>query len=187
MTSTLLPAPTFLSARFHLRYFPALIWHRIGPRAEEPHSSFANHGPVEYFLILMGAALAVAIGLPAALHGSAIGIIAAGLGFLGIAALLIFSVVEARGTYAGFDDFRTWVFLFFPMSAMTAGAMFGSFAHSHTQSLLYAAAGLAAGYPLGIGAGLSAQRLGWMAGILDCLAMLGLFGLVVLDIVIVYL
>jgi hypothetical protein len=182
------PVPPFLSARFHLRYFPALIWHRVGPRAEEePHSSFANHGSLEYSLMLMGAGLAIAIGLPAAVHGSAIGIIAAGLGALAVATLLVFSVGAARGTYAGFDDFRTWVFLFFPMSAMTAGAMFGSFAHSHVQSLLYAAAGFVVGYPLGIGAGLSAQRLGWIAGMLDYLAMAGLFGVVVLDIVLLYL
>jgi hypothetical protein len=183
----ILPAPPFLSARFHLRYFPALIWSRLRPRAEEPRSSFANHGSVEYFLTLTGAAIAVALGLPAALQGSAIGVIAAGLGFLAIATLLIFSVGAARGTYAGFAGFRTWVFLFFPMSAMTVGALFGSLAHSHFRSLLYAAIGLAAGYPLGIGTGLSAQRLGWIAGMLDYLAMLGLFGVLVVDIVLVFL
>jgi hypothetical protein len=183
----IVPVPSFLSARFHLRYFPALIWRRLRPSAEAPTATFANHGSVEYSLMLMGAALVIAIGLPAALRGSAIGIMAAGLGFLAIAALLVFSVVTALGTYVGFDDFRTWVFLFFPMAAMTLGAFTGSLAHSHVQSLLYAAVGLAAGYPLGVGAGLSAQRLGWIAGVLDYLAMLGLFGVVVVDIMLVYL
>ena len=182
-----LQAPPFLSMGFHLRFFPALIWRRIRPHEEPSGSSFANHGSVEYVLTLTAAALAAAIGLPAALRGSMIGIIAAGLGFLAIAALVIFSVVTARGTYASFNGFRLWVFLLCPASTMTAGWFLGSLAHSHVQSLLYGAAGLLGGYPLGIAAGLSAQRLGWFASVLDGLAMLGLFGVIVLDILLVYL
>ena len=178
--------PPFLSLRFHLQYFPALIWRRIGPRAEPRGSAFANHGSVEFVLLFAVAVLAVAIGLPAALQRSAIGIVAAALGVVGIATLLVFSVAAARGTYAGFDGFRVWVFFLFPMSAMTAGAFVGSLAHSHVRLLLYAAVGLVAGYPLGIGAGLLAQRLGWIAGVLDYLAMLELFGVLVVDIVLMY-
>lgn len=145
--------PPFLSIRFHLQYFPALIWRRIRPRAEEPRPSFANHGSAEYFLIMAVCVIAFVVGLPAALHGSVVGVMAAGLGFIGIAAILIFSVVSVRGTYAGFEDFRIWVFFFFVMLGVTVGIFSGSLDHSTSKSLLYAAGGLAVGYPIGIGAG----------------------------------
>jgi hypothetical protein len=180
-------APSVLSARFHLQYFPALLWRRIGPRAaDEPRVSFSNHGSLEQLIILIVCATAVVIGLPFALQGSVTGIIGAGIGAVGVAGVIVVSVMGA-GASAGFAGFRCWVFCAVVLLGVTVGLFAGSLEHSHTRALVYAAIGLAAGYPLGILAGLFAQRLGWIAGLLDSLAMVALLGLIVVDIVLAFL
>jgi hypothetical protein len=98
-------APLFLSARFHLRFLPVLVWRRIGLRAEVPRP-FASHGSLLYIVTWMGATLAIAGGLPGALHGSTMGSVAAGLGGVALTRLLAVSVAGARDAYAGYASFR---------------------------------------------------------------------------------
>ena len=120
-----------------------------------------------------------AIGIPSALNqGSILGWILSIIGVGGISALFIFSIWSRRGIRPTFDDFLAGIFFFFVSLGFSGGIFLGNVYHSLWLGACAGAAGLFAGYVLGIFAGLWMQYLGWMAIIINMLA--GLAAIVVI-------
>ena len=90
--------------------------------------------------------------------------------------------IKTRPTY---NAFLRGIFLFFVVLGLSGGVFTGTLEHSFLKGLLVGAAGVLAGYLLGIIAGLWLQYLGWLADILNMLAFLAVFGMICVDIVLV--
>ncbi|MGA2224409.1 MAG: hypothetical protein ABSH41_08215 [Syntrophobacteraceae bacterium] len=172
----------FLSVEFHTRFFPAFLWGRLRhkQRAGSGFNSF-----FELYLVLTICVVLVAIGVPAALsHRPIAGWVISGIGAAGILAMLINSILSRRGEPPSYDDFLVGFFFFFLVFGLSAGVFIGALEHYPLfQCLLIGAAGLLAGYAMGILAGLGLQYIGWLAAVLDPLAGLMVFGMLVVDLV----
>jgi len=174
--------PNILSLEFHTRFFPALIWNRLRPR-ERMETSFVS--TVEMYFLFVLCIIFIAIGIPNAIaHKSVIGWIAGGLGAAGILALLIHSIVSRKDP-PSYDNFLIGVFFFFVILGLTAGIFAGSLNHSPALGFLAGAAGLIAGYLLGLLAGFWFQYLGWLASLVNGLAILAIIGMFFVDLVII--
>jgi hypothetical protein len=172
----------FLSVEFHTRFFPAFLWGRLRhkQRAGSGFNSF-----LELYLVLTICVVLVAIGVPAALsHRPITGWIMSGTGAAGILALLVYSILSRRGEPPSYDGFLIGFFFFFVVFGLSAGIFIGALEHYPLfQCLLTGGAGLLAGYVMGILAGFGLQYIGWMAAILDPLAGLMVFGMLIVDLV----
>lgn len=175
--------PKFLSVEFHKRFFPALLWGSIRPKQQRTRSGF--NSSLELYIVLAVCGVLVALGAPAALsHSSIAGWIASGLGATGILALTVTSISSRQGEPPSWDDFLTGIFLFFIFLGLTVGIFFSTMEHFHLfPSLVLCAAGLIAGYVVGIIAGLWLQYVGWMATVLNQVAAAAVIGMLVLDLV----
>lgn len=176
--------PEFFSLQFHLKFFPALIWNLLSPSKEEYRSPFADHVPVEYVVAPAVCLIAIAIGFPV-LYGKGAwwGWILLVLGAAGFIALLAASIRSVWGERPDYRDFRPAVFFFFVFLGPTIGLLAGTIEKSPGLKTAGIAGGLLAGYALGILAGLWVQALGWMGRFLDVLALGGIAGMIILDLV----
>ena len=174
--------PKLLSIEFHTQFFPAFLWNRLRPK-QRTGSGF--NSSFELYITLAVCIILVVIGLPSALsRGSIAGWIMSGIGAAGILTMIINSIASSWGKVPSYDDFLVGFFFFFVTLGLTAGIFISTLNHyPFFQSLLISAAGLILGYVLGILAGLGLQYLGWMAAILDALAGLMVFGMLMLDLV----
>ncbi len=176
--------PDFFSLHFHLRFFPALLWDILSPRKEEYRSPFAGHLPLEYMVAATLCMIAIAIGFPAVRgKGAWWGWILLVLGASGFIALLAGSIRSVWGEKPDYQDFRPAVFFFFVFLGPTLGLLAGTIEQSPGLKIAGSAGGLAAGYAIGILAGLWVQVLGWMGRFLDVLALGGIAGMIILDMV----
>jgi len=176
--------PTFFSLQFHLRFFPALIWNLLSQPKEVYRSPFSDHLPVEYIVAPALCVIAVAIGFPVLLgKGAWWGWLFLIPGAAGFAGLLAASVRSVWGQKPDYRDFRPAIFFFFLFLGPTAGLLAGSIEHSPALKTAGTIGGLAAGYILGILAGLWVQVLGWMGRFLDVFALGGIAGMIILDLV----
>ena len=175
--------PKFLSVEFHTHFFPSLLWGRLRPKQQRTRSGF--NSSLELYIVLAVCAVLVAFGVPAALsHGSIAGWIASGLGVAGILALLVNSISSRQGEPLSWDDFLAGIFFFFIFLGLTVGIFFSTLEHFPLfLSLVLCAAGLIAGYVVGIFAGLWLQYVGWMATVLNQVAAPAVLGMLVLDLV----
>lgn len=181
--------PPFFSFEFHFRFFPRVVRRLIFPQ-KNPDDPFSIRGSgfsstPEHMVLFAAAIISLATGLPGALaKGSLIGWFFAAAGAAGIIALLAASIASQKGCRPVYDDFRILVFLFCIFLGITCGLALGlSLRSSYPARVLLAAAGMAGGYVLGIFAGLWAQRLGWIAGLLDLLAGLCIISFIIIDII----
>ena len=176
------PPPRILSIEFHTRFFPVFLWNSFRPK-ERTRSGF--NSSFELYISLIVCVALVAIGLPPAVsHGSIGGWIASGIGAAGILAMIINSIASSWGESPSINDFLVGFFFFFVTVGLTAGIFISTLEHyPFLQSLLICAVGLIIGYALGILAGFGLQYMGWMAARLDPLAGLMVFGMLVLDLV----
>jgi hypothetical protein len=178
--------PRFFSLAFHGRFFPRLLRARLKGEAEP---GFGRHGSLEVTLLLAAGLVALALGA-GGLHGGAHPWIYAPVAILGAAGFggaLILSVARGASAPRSFAGFQPWIFFFVLLLLPTAGAFAGALNHSPAQAALGAAAGLVVGYFAGIAAGYLAQALGELGGLLNGLALAGCMGLVVMDLVLVFL
>ncbi|MGH8399851.1 MAG: hypothetical protein ACRESU_02010 [Gammaproteobacteria bacterium] len=176
--------PPFLSLAFHVRFLPTLIRSRLKPQPLQ--SPFANHGMLEFSILLVISLVLLAVGIPGVAHHPPTwpGVVFTCLGVAGLMWMLVVLIgrwERAPVTYAGFEPL---VFLFVILLGLTVGLFL---AHDVWQSSLsitwaLAAGGLVGGYVLGIGAGLWCQLLGPLKGLFTYLAGIASFGLIVLDI-----
>jgi hypothetical protein len=180
--SAFIAPPRFLSVEFHTRFFPAFLWGRL--RHKQRTGSGFNSS-FELYLVLTICVVLVAIGVPAALsHRSIAGWIIGAIGAAGFLAMLIISILSRRGAPPSYDGFLVGFFFFFVVFGLSAGIFIGALVHYPLfQGLLVGAAGLLAGYLMGILAGLALQYIGWLAAVLDPLAGLVVFGMLVVDLV----
>jgi hypothetical protein len=174
--------PGFLSPEFHLRFFPRLLLKRTDPQ-EQRKTGF--HSTLELYIILSVCIILVISGSPAAINrGSIAGWIVGGIGAAGIIAMCISSIAWGIKTRPAYDAFLKGIFFLFLVLGLSAGVFTGTLEHSLLKGLTVGAAGVIAGYLLGIMAGLWLQYLGWLADILNMLAFLAVFGMLFVDIVI---
>lgn len=174
--------PTFLSLKFHTRFFPALLFGRLKPgRVEGVGFTSTLHWCVLFFICL----ILIVIGVPNALvHKSIIGWIVSIIGAAGVIFLFIGSILSFRGNKPTYDDFLTGIFIFFPSLGLSAGIFTGSLEHAFWKGLLIGSVGVIVGYIIGILSGLWFQYLGWIAGLLNYAAYLAAFGMLFVDLVI---
>jgi hypothetical protein len=180
-------APSMLSWEFHSAFFPRLLWSRLVPKKKTGEgTSFSSN--MELTVALFVCLILLALGAPMAVrHNSLVGWIIGGAGMAGILFIFISSVVAQRGTRPTYDGFLIGIFFFFVFLGITAGLFWGSINHySHGVETIAAALGLLAGYITGIFGGLWAQYLGWVSGLLNGLAGLGIIGMVIVDLVLLF-
>jgi hypothetical protein len=178
------PFPKFLSLEFHAEFFPALLFGRLKPN-EATGTRFTStlHFYVLFFICL----ILIAVGIPNTVSlKSVIGWIISVIGVAGAIFLVINSILSYKGNTPSYGAFLKGVFLFFPSLGLSAGVFMGSLGHSFEIGLLIGSAGLAAGYLLGILSGLWFQYLGWLAGLLNYVAYLASFGMLFVDLVILW-
>ncbi|MBI5576322.1 MAG: hypothetical protein HY896_08155 [Deltaproteobacteria bacterium] len=172
--------PRFLSMEFHTRFFPDLVRNRLRPKERTATGFVSGFDSLIVFFIAIAVA---AIGISYAVsHRSVIGWIAGGAGVAGVLALFVQSVVS-RENIPCYESFLFGVFGFFVTLGATAGIFIGTLEHSLPLVLTAAPAGLAAGYLLGILAGLWFQYLGWIAVLVNGIAALAVVGMIVVDLV----
>jgi hypothetical protein len=174
----------FLSLEFHTRFFPALLFGRLKPgRAEGVGFTSTLDWYVLFFICL----ILIVIGVPNVLvNKSIVGWIISIIGFAGVVLLFIGSILSFRGNKPSYDDFLIGIFLFFPSLGLSAGIFTGSLEHAFWKGLLIGSAGLVGGYIIGILSGLWFQYLGWLAGLLNYAAYLATFGMLFVDLVILW-
>jgi hypothetical protein len=174
--------PKFFSVEFHARFFPAIIRNRLRPEERE-RTAFSS--TFEHYIVLAVCIILIFLGLPSAVNNNSfIGWIVGGAGAVGIIVLFIHSIVSGRGNPSEYGRFLTGVFFFFVTLGVSAGIFVGSLNHSLLTGLLLGSAGILSGYFLGILAGLWFQYLGWLSGVLNGVAWLAVFGMLLVDIVI---
>lgn len=174
--------PRFLSSEFHLKFFPALVLNRF--KSKQQRSPFVPYGFMETIIGLVVCFILIAIGVPSALKSnSVLGWILTGIGVIGFLFVLGFNISARLKISPSYDDFLIGIFFFFTALGLTSGVMVGTLNHSLILGILASAAGLAAGYLIGIFAGLFMQYFGHIAVILNGIAALAIIGLVLVDIV----
>jgi len=137
----------------------------------------------KYFLFIL-CLIFIVLGIPGAvLRHSVIGWIAAATGSAGIIALIINSILS-RENKPDYEQFLRGVFFFFVFLGLSAGIFAGSLNHSLLQGIVIGAAGIIAGYFIGIAAGLWFQYLGWLAALVNGMAMFAVIGMFCVDLVI---
>jgi hypothetical protein len=174
--------PNLLSIEFHTSFFPGFLWNRLSSK-ERRGSGF--NSSFELYISLIMCVVLVTVGIPPAVYSRSIaGWISSGIGAAGILAMIIHSISSSLGKFPSINDFLAGFFFFFATAGLTAGIFISTLEHyPFFQSLLISAGGLIAGYALGILAGFGLQYIGWLAALLDPLAGLMVFGMLVLDMV----
>jgi hypothetical protein len=178
--------PPFFSIDFHVKFFPALLWRLLHPRNRKYESTFAGHISLELPVITV-VSLALGIyGVTAVIDsGTILGWVCGIAGLGGFSYLLTSSIRSTLGMDPSFDYFHTIIFLFFVFLGLTIGLEMG-IVYRLTSDLKFIAGltGFILGYVTGIFAGLWVQKLGWIASLLDIIALTVIAGMIVLDIVI---
>jgi hypothetical protein len=177
--------PLFLSMEFHTSFFPALLWRLLHPKKRKYESTFAGHIRLELPVMAIASIVLGVYGFSAAIgSGSIIGWVCGTAGLGVFSYLLINSIRSVRGMRPSFDYFRTIIFLFFVFLGLTIGLEMGNaYRVSYGFKLIFGIAGLSLGYISGILGGFWVQCLGWMASLLDVIALVAISGMVILDIV----
>ncbi len=183
MTDTdVIDPPSILSLKFHLHFFPRLLGSKLSPKKNEPQATSFNHNTGLTVMVAASMAL-VALGVPMALGPNAlIGWVLAVLGLIGILFILVNSIAGQKGLQPNYDDFHIWIFFFFVFLGFSGGLFLTSVNHQ-PRLIVFAAGvlGILPGYAAGILAGLWAQLLGWVSGLLNGLAGVSIIGLVLID------
>jgi hypothetical protein len=174
--------PRFLSAEFHLKFFPALVLNRF--KSKQQRSPFVPYGFMETIIGLVVCFILIAIGAPFVLkNNSIVGWVLTGIGAMGFLLVIGFNMAARLKIPPSYDDFLIGIFFFFVAVGITSGVMVGTLNHSLVLGLCASVAGLAAGYLIGIFTGLFMQYLGHIAVILNGIAAVAIIGIVLVDIV----
>jgi hypothetical protein len=177
--------PAFLSAEFHLRFFPTLLAERMRPqdKAQTGFRHFSLVLPVTVLICfgLLGLGLPEVVDDPSSIQGWVFTI----LGGLGLSGLLVLSIASRWGEPVSYERFEPQVFLFVLILGTSVGVFCGRliWALPPVACLGAALAGALVGYVAGIGAGLWCQVLGPAKDMLLVFAIPGMVGLVVVDLV----
>jgi hypothetical protein len=183
MNIPIVSQPEFYSLAFHTRFFPRVLLNRLRPRGLAGSGFFT----FDYFVALAICLFLVFIGTPMAMHKrSIVGWLLFSMGLLGLIFLCIQSIASQWRERPSYDSFLIGFFFLFITMGLTSGVYVGTHQHSLILSLLAGAAGLLAGYLLGIFAGLQFQRLGWLAALLNILVGIAIISLIIFDAVLLF-
>lgn len=152
-----------LSARFHLRFFPALLKGRFGGNAAAPKTSFVAAGFLKGVQVLFIAIAAASAGV--SLHPGIAGWLMLFLAAACVVYTLVISVREARGTVPTYENFLFPLFFMCLALGLAAGAIAG-LREPALVRIIYGCGGMALGYGAGLLTGLHGQRLGFFAVLL---------------------
>lgn len=152
-----------LSAEFHLRFFPALLYSRFGNKVAASRTSFVSARFMQCVLVLI-VAIAAAFAGVSLLPGFA------GWLLLTVAAacvlyVVVISILEARGLEPTYEGFLFPFFFVCLALGLATGALIG-LGEPTVVRLVYGCAGLALGYWAGLLTGLHGQRIGFLAVLL---------------------
>jgi hypothetical protein len=178
--------PRFFSLDFHVKFFPALLWRLLHPKKMGYESTFAGHIRLELPVMMVVSIAFIIYGLAAAVgSGSILGWVCGFTGLGGSLYLLIISIRSTHGIRPSFEYFRVVIFLFFVVFGATVG-LEAAFLYGlpYDLKIVTGLIGFILGYFAGIVGGLWVQKLGWMASLLDVIAIAFIAGMIVLDIVI---
>lgn len=176
--------PMFFSLEFHTSFFPALLRRLLHPEKRKYESTFAGHIALEYPVLAVISIIAGIYGTASALgSGSIIGWVCGVIGSGGFLYLLISSIRSCRKIDPSFEYFRVIIFLFFVILGINIGLEVGTIYHlSHGFRIITVLAGFIMGYIAGIAGGFWSQYLGWIASLLDIIAIMAIAGMVFIDI-----
>ena len=167
------PAPSMLSAQFHLRFFPALLKNRFGNNVAVSRTTFVSSTFMQSMVVLFGAIAAASVG--ATLYPGIAGWLLLGLAAAGVLFVLVTSILEMRGVAPSFEAFLFPLFFFCLALGLAVGVLTG-LRESTLFKLAHACAGVALGYWVGLLVGLHGQRLGFFAILLYPFAVAGAGG-----------
>jgi hypothetical protein len=175
-------APSVFSPAFHLRYFPRLLWSRqprLGPPTVGP---FADHALHEHTLLPVVAVVLLVTGtnLTSGPHET-LGWVLAGVGGVGVVALLAHAVITRRGEAPTWERFAVSLFAL-AVAVGVGGGLIVGLRLPPMQLLAVAFGGLVLGYVAGLVAGYWAQALGYMEGLVRFLAGVGVIGVGLVDV-----
>lgn len=154
------PAPSMLSAEFHLRFFPALLFSRFGNNVAASRTSFVSDSFMQSVLVLYGAIAAAVAGVWL-LPGFA-GWLLLALAAACVLYVVVISILEARGLEPTYEGFLFPFFFMCLALGLATGALIG-LGEPTVVRLVYGCAGLALGYWAGLLVGLHGQRIGFFA------------------------
>lgn len=182
-----MPAPPkLLSWEFHTAFIPRLLWARIRPGRAAPGRTTFN-STLELTLALAAGFIVAALGVAEAHRSSPVagwilGVVGSGV----VLAVIATSIASQRGERPTYDGFLAGIFFFFLFLGFTAGLFASVVNHASREADAAAAAlGLLAGYAAGLFSGFWAQRLGWVALLLNTFALPAIAGLLVVDAVLI--
>jgi hypothetical protein len=177
-------SPRFFSLDFHIKFFPALLWRLLHPKNRRYESTFAGHISLELPVMAIVSIILGIYGFSAVIgSGSVIGWVCGIAGLGGFSYLLTISIRSAMGVRPSFEYFRLIIFFFFVILGINIGLEIGTVYHlSYGFRIIAVLAGLVPGYVAGIGGGLRVQHLGWIASLLDILAITAIAVMVFFDI-----
>jgi hypothetical protein len=177
--------PHFFSWDFHLRFFPALLWHLLHPKNKRAESIFAGHISLELPVMVISSIILGIYGFLVAIgSGSIIGWICGILGLCGFIYLLTDSIRSGKDHKPSFEYFSVSIFLFLTVLGITTGLALGIIYHfSYGVKIITGLAGCITGYIIGTIGGIYVQYLGWMTSLLDFLALAAIAGMILVDIV----
>ena len=181
-------SPPFFSLDFHIKFFPALLWRLLHPKNRRYASTFAGHISLELPVMAVVSIILGIYGFSAAIgSGSIIGWVCGILGLCGFIYLLINSIRSSKDQKPSFEYFRIVIFFFFAILGITTGLSVGTIYHfGYGMTIITGLAGLIPGYIVGVFGGIYAKYLGWMASLLDIIALAAIAGMIVLDIVMLW-
>lgn len=176
--------PLFFSMEFHISFFPALLWRLLHPKKRKYESTFAGHIVLEYPVLAVISIVAGVYGTTVALNsGSIIGWVCSILGLGGFIYLLTNSIRSCKQIQPSYEYFRVIIFFFFVILGTNIGLEIGTVYHlNYGFRIILVLAGFVLGYVAGMWSGLWFQRLGWIASLLDILAITAIAMMVFFDI-----
>ena len=175
--------PSMLTWEFHFNFFPRLLWSKLAPKGATPQGTSFSHN-MDLTIVTCVCMALLAVGAPLAFGPHALlGWPLVALGLIGLVYLLINSIAGQQGLRPSYDEFHLWIFFFFLFLGMSGGLILTAADHQPRPMVLAAGLlGLLPGYLTGLLAGFWAQRLGWISGLLNGLAGMAIFGLIIVDI-----
>jgi hypothetical protein len=178
--------PPFFSLEFHMRFFPALIRARMMPE-NKGGTVFVPANYLRAGIAMLCFIILFVIGKTSFAAMPVLSWIASITGIVGIVAVTIYSIYTQRGISPSYDTFLFGMFSLCLALGMTIGIFITATEHFPLLfRILGGLSGLFAGYFVGIWAGLYMQKLGFIAYMLEALAIPAIIGMVIVDLLLFF-
>lgn len=178
-------APKFWSLAFHCRYFPRLLARRLRPTPAPniPLPISSSEARLGLVLAACGAMAIAAIRAEDHYPWLADGLLL--MAASGLLYVLLSSLKAAQGLRPCWQGFLLGLFTTMLFLGLSAGAILG-IQENGWHKWLHLAAGVFAGYWLGLLAGFQGQRLGFFARAMEKLSLPANIGLLIVDLLLLF-